>query len=140
MRNVDPAEIPEHGSRHNFVISQVGVKLKRKGEDEVVVKAVIDEGEYKGKTVSTTFKANSHDLHAFAEALGAVLSHYDGDWEAYLTPLLQLKREKRFSASLSVEQFETKRMRGYKYGLTFIDTPTEPPEMHLRRGASQFDR
>jgi len=142
MRNVDPADVPEHGTRHDFTLLQVGVEELDK--PFVVVKAIIDSGDYKGKKVSTKLKANSHDLPEFAEGLGVMLGTLTGteasDWREYLEPLLSLRREKRFSASLSVEPFESRRARGYKYGFTFVDEPALDREMGIRKRATQFDR
>lgn len=114
---------------------------RTQNEKHVVIKCVIDGGEFKGKKISTAYPPNSHELHEFAEGLGVMLGTFDGEnWREYLAPLLKLEKEKRFSASIAVEEFETKRQRGYKYDLTFVDSPTGKPEIRLRKNATQFQR
>jgi len=66
MRDLDKADIPPDKTRHDMTIDRIGFNE----DDKLVMRAIIDNGEYKGKRVSTIL-SKSH-IPELEEAVGQI--------------------------------------------------------------------
>lgn len=144
----DPAEIPEDGERYDMTLDRVGlanIGPKDNQRKVIVVKAIIDKGEYEGKKVSNIFDyADPLEEEKFFNFEKVIGQRADGTATAlkdFIRPFKRVEKDARFSAVVHTEEFEDESKRGIRYGLDEFDEPQhEEPDLHLRSEPTQFKR
>jgi hypothetical protein len=142
----DVAELPEGGERYDLTLDRIGKKpVPRNKPDQraIVVKAIIDNGEYTGKRVSTVFNFNEGGYRAFEDferALGQKAGWSGDDLKDFVKPLKEAERTARFSAIVHVNEYENDSERGVKYMMDSFEAPDEGAELELRTKPTQFQR
>jgi len=146
----DKAEIPPSGERQDMTLSDMGFDRNRKpsdaGADKIVVRAVIDNGDYEGFRVSMGFLSPSVNPD-FRELLNAARI-IDAQWAlGAIDPARCVKiikgnfeKEARFSAVVHVNEIETESERVAKYVLREFGEPRHEPDLILQSEPQQFNR
>lgn len=140
MRQVQPKDIPETGQRYDMVLTAIGVADTSSDDPKLIVKAVIDNGEYKGKTVSNVFRGDySESWRQFYRAVGIYPGNKDS-MRDFFFPFKQELKIARFSAIVNVLQEEERDKTVFRYSLEAFDTPNEEAELELVRKQTRFNR
>lgn len=144
MFNIDPADIPPQGSRQDMTLIGAGLfKPDPKGNMHgLVLKAIIDNGEYIKKRVSGRWSPT-----ALVQFLDQAEPVYDGkfmgdpsDPVAIAEWMNEEKRKFRFSAKVVHEIKETETKKLALWDLVDIKEPEDEAELRLRRKPTQFQR
>ena len=146
----DKAEIPPDAERQDFTLDKVGFARNHKPSDDdvtrLVVRAVVDNGEYQGFQVSTAFEMPdvNPDLKAFLDGAGVADTDFMGDVLNAERVVRTLRdhhtKYTRFSARLHVTEKETDSERLVTYRLGQFDAPEEEATLNLHSEPTQFNR
>jgi hypothetical protein len=144
----DPADIPEPGTRLDQTVLEVGTsKSYDERHDEiresVVVKTIVDNGEWIGKKLSTPFF--DLDGERFREFLRAVDFYQDGfvmpDRETLVRALKKdLETTARFQSSVRPVKFELDSGKYVGYKMTFFTKAEGESNVNIYDKATQFNR
>jgi len=146
---VDPAELPPDGERQDMTIDKVGIMQigpKEQRQQIMVLKCVIDNGEYEGKRVSARLDPQRPQLmNKRMKALDAltdgVFDYNATSLKGAVQPFKEIvERDARLSAQVHLKEFEDESRRGVKYQLSEFGKPEAEPNIRLRSEPTQFKR
>lgn len=148
----DPAEIPPDGSRHDMTLSKVGFATNHTPSSDnptkLVLRCVIDNGEYEGFRLSTSFhvEAEQGALNNFLQMTGLTyevpLGGFNRESEliTFVRWLRDREKEHRFSAMVTVQEVQKENERIATYALGNYSTPENEASLRLRTEPTQFHR
>lgn len=139
----DLAEIPPNGERQDMTLDKVGFARDHKPEDEeptkIVLRAVIDNGEYEGFQVS--HRASPLSLAQYLAEMGLSFPIPNPDPHSMVETLREyFTKEHRFSARVVIHEKQTEKERLVRYSLVEFDEPEEEAEINLQSEPKQFYR
>jgi hypothetical protein len=146
----DRAEIPPDGERQDITLDEVGFARGHRPDDEkptrIVVRGVIDKGEYEGFRVSTGFSRPSinAELRRFLGAAGVIhpkfLSEVISPPDVVQIVKDHFEKKARFSARVYATEKTTDSERLVRYRLRQFDEPTGEADLNLHSEPKQFKR
>lgn len=148
----DEAEIPPSRSRQDMTLDKIGFARDHRPQDSeptvVVIRTVVDNGEYEGFQLSARFSMHRENIGRFFEFLRA--GDMQGEFAEKLNAsgakgaVLGLRdkfaKKARLSATVLVEKRQTDSEKVARYKLQDFDSPMDEASLKLKTRPTQFER